>query len=239
MTFEEDTPHPKPLDDDCEDEDDIDDGRKIKKRRAHYEKGTVERANWFRRYLATPHHISDVNIPSHPKAIEFCRNFSIPYSIYESLLHMTINNGWYDQNRRNVTGKLCSDIRLLLMGVLHKMADNASKYVCQTNTNISADLHRFFSLNWWKNMVSIRDNNIGMPQNVEDLLNISSDFDRRGLRGCCGSMDVGHRGWDTFPSEYTPLFKGKEGYPTVAFQVIVTHRKKCTTYQSWVSWCSK
>ena len=44
----------------------------------------------------------------------------------------------------------------------------------------------------------------------------------------CGSMDVANRGWDKCPSEFTPLFKGKDCFPTVPFQVIVTHtgRKK-------------
>ena len=35
-----------------------------------------------------------------------------------------------------------------------------------------------------------------------------------------------HRGWDKCPSEFTTLFKGKEGLPTMEIQVIVTHRKK-------------
>jgi hypothetical protein len=39
-------------------------------------------------------------------------------------------------------------------------------------------------------------------------------------------MDVVHRGWDQCPSELTPIFKEKEGYATIAFQVIVSHQKK-------------
>jgi hypothetical protein len=66
------------------------DGRTVKKRRAHYEKGTVEDANWYRRYLATPHHIADARNPSHPKGIEFRRNFSVPYQVYNTLLQLTL-----------------------------------------------------------------------------------------------------------------------------------------------------
>ena len=65
-----------------------------------------------------------------------------------------------------------------------------------------------------------------MPENEDDLETVATDFDKHGLPGCCGSMDVVHRGWDKCPSEFTPLFKGKECFPTVAFQVIVTHTKK-------------
>lgn len=198
----------------------------VKRRRTHYEKGTVEDSNWYRRYLATPHHIADVKNPRHPKGIEFRRNFSVPYQVYETLLQMTLENGWYDANRKNAIGVKCSDCRLLLLGVLHTLTDNASKYACQTNTNISAESHRRFNTQWWTNMVSIRSEYIGMPETENDLATVAADFDKNGLPGCCGSMDVVHRGWDKCPSEMTPLFKGKEGFPTVAFQVIVSHRKK-------------
>ena len=65
-----------------------------------------------------------------------------------------------------------------------------------------------------------------MPETQEELETISKDYAETGLPGCCGSMDVVHTGWDKCPSELTPLFKGKEGYPSLAFQVIVSHRRK-------------
>jgi len=166
-----------------------------KKRRAYYEKGTVEETNWYRRYLATPHRIADVKNPCHPKGIEFRRNFSVPHQIYVTLLHLTLDDGWYNPNRKDA-GDLCSDIRLLLLGALHTLSDNASKYACQTNTNVSADAHRRFNLNWWRSLVTIRDNYIGMPENEDDLETVATDFDKNGLPGCCGSMDVVYRGWD-------------------------------------------
>ena len=67
VTFEEAISHPKQLG--LQDNEKVD-GRFVKKRRAYYDKGTVEEANWYRRYLATPHHIADVKNPCHPKGIE-------------------------------------------------------------------------------------------------------------------------------------------------------------------------
>ena len=121
---------------------------------------------------------------------------------------------------------ICVLIRLLLLGVLHTLSDNASKYACQTNTNILADVHQRFNINWWRSLVSIRENYIGMSENEDELETVATDFDKNRLTGCCGSIDMVRWGWDKCPSEFTPLFKAKEGLPTVAFQVIVTHRKK-------------
>ena len=91
---------------------------------------------------------------------------------------MTLDNGWYDTNRKNATGDLCSGIRLLLLGALHKLSDNLSKYACQTNTNILADVHQRFNLNLWRSLVTIRDNYIGMPENEDDLETVATDFDK-------------------------------------------------------------
>lgn len=44
-----------------------------------------------------------------------------------------------------------------------------------------------------------------------------------GLPGCVSSMDGVHLAWDNCPARYTFLYKGKEGYPTVAFNVHCDH----------------
>jgi hypothetical protein len=199
---------------------------RTKRRRNHFKAGPLEEANWYLRYLSTPRCIENAKNPQHPRGIEFRRNFAVPFEIYEKLLDLTLAKGWYDPSRKSATGRPCSNIRLLLLGVLHVQADNASKYACQTNTNISVEVHCQFNLKWWRDMASIKDEFIKMPDNRTDAENIALDFDNNGLPGCCGSMDVVHRGWDQYPSELTPIFKGKEGYAAVAFQVIVSHRKK-------------
>ena len=47
-----------------------------------------------------------------------------------------------------------------------------------------------------------------------------------GLPGCIASMDGVHLAWDNCPSPYLPLYKGKEGYPTVAYNVTVDHARR-------------
>jgi hypothetical protein len=76
-----------------------------KRKRNYYKAGPVEEANWFIRYLATPRCIKKVKNPRHPRGIEFCRNFTVSYEIYEKLLDLTLAKGWYDPSRKSVTGR--------------------------------------------------------------------------------------------------------------------------------------
>ena len=113
------------------------------------------------------------------------------------------------------------------MGTLHSDTTNVSNVVNQSNSNISANVHQLLLLQWRKDMASNKEEFISMPLNEEELDRITSDFETLGIVGCCGSMDVVHRGWDSCPAEFQALFVGKEHYATVAFQVIVAcHRRQ-------------
>ena len=53
-----------------------------------------------------------------------------------------------------------------------------------------------------------------------------SDYCKLGLPGSVGSCDVTHIILDKCPSEVLNLCNGKEGKPSLAFQVVVSHRKQ-------------
>lgn len=55
---------------------------------------------------------------------------------------------------------------------------------------------------------------------------VMSDFERLGFTGAVGSTDVTHLAWGMCPYNQARSFTGKEGYPTVAYQVIVDHTKR-------------
>ncbi len=59
-----------------------------------------------------------------------------------------------------------------------------------------------------------------LPQNITKLQHVNRDYNAAGLPGCVGSMDVVHVKWLNCPTVDYDHLKGKEGYPTVAFQCI-------------------
>ena len=66
---------------------------------------------------------------------------------------------------------------------------------------------------------------IRMPTG-DELKSVLDVYQRLGFPGCVGSMDCTHVKWLCCPSEITNLCVGKEGYPTLSFQVVVDHARK-------------
>ena len=64
-----------------------------------------------------------------------------------------------------------------------------------------------------------------MPTNNEQFEFVVGEYSERGLPGCVGSLDVVHIGWDSCPHQYFNMYKGKEGFPSVAYEVICSSRK--------------
>lgn len=55
---------------------------------------------------------------------------------------------------------------------------------------------------------------------------VVNEYDRLCFTGAVGSTDVTHFAWGTCPYNQARFYTGKEGYPTVANQVIVDHTER-------------
>ena len=66
----------------------------------------------------------------------------------------------------------------------------------------------------------MRNKFITLPENIQELNNVTRYYKAEGLPGACGSMGVVHVKWSNCPSGYSNHAKGKEGYPTLAFQCL-------------------
>jgi hypothetical protein len=69
-------------------------------------------------------------------------------------------------------------------------------------------------------MYSIRDEYIYYPRNMEELSAVMERYEEKDLPGCGGSIDVVHLKWSNCPAGDKNRSKGKEGYPTVALEVV-------------------
>jgi hypothetical protein len=61
---------------------------------------------------------------------------------------------------------------------------------------------------------------IRMPKNASELNPITKGYEESGLPGCCGSMDVVHVRWSQCPTGDLNRAKGKESFPTLAFECV-------------------
>jgi hypothetical protein len=60
----------------------------------------------------------------------------------------------------------------------------------------------------------------------DELKKVMDVYKILGFNGCFGSMDCTHVHWNKCPKSWQNFCIGKEGYPTLAFLVIVDHNKR-------------
>ena len=74
-------------------------------------------------------------------------------------------------------------------------------------------------------MTSIKDEFIHLPHDDDSYRFIVNEYAAMGLPGRIGSVDCVHVGWDKCPSELFKLYKGKETYPSISYEVVCTNCK--------------
>jgi len=74
--------------------------------------------------------------------------------------------------------------------------------------------------------MDMKDEYIYLPHNVAALKHTMNSYESVGLPGACGSIDVVHIKWSACPAGDHNRAKGKEGYPTVAFQCITDYNRR-------------
>ena len=118
-----------------------------------------------------------------------------------------------------------SSLELKVLGALYVLGTGASQYQVSVQTHLSEEVHRVFFLLWLSRMSSISTEYIYMPKTEEQFEFVVGEYSARGLPGCVGSVDCVHVGWDKCPSMYHNMYTGKEGFPSIAYEVICTSRK--------------
>jgi hypothetical protein len=67
---------------------------------------------------------------------------------------------------------------------------------------------------------------VRVPASEEEIEKDAADYAMAGLNGAIASSDACHIAWDRCNASLTTLAKGKEGFPTVVFQLVVNHRRR-------------
>ena len=94
------------------------------------------------------------------------------------------------------------------------------------NTHISASEHRLYFKMFVEMFSKYRDEYIHLPRNREQLQEVMERYRDVGLPGAMGSVDVVHCKWSKCPTGDFNRAKGKEGYPTLAFQCISNYDRR-------------
>jgi len=95
-----------------------------------------------------------------------------------------------------------------------------------TLTNICATEHSEFFKKFVQFLYDIRSDYIYLPRNQDELLPVMKRYEEVGLPGCMGSVDVVHVKWSNCPAGDFNRAKGKESYPSLAFECISDYDRR-------------
>lgn len=211
---------------------------KIRKKRekAQFEPKDRYKSSFYLKYIKPA---KDQNIPLEKSLRNpysrngklFRKRFRVPYSIFEFICLDIVEKGIYKSNydgkeRLCVFGRPPVDLEILVLGALRLLSSGVPFDLIEELTNVSYSTHfNFFKqfLKWGK---AASEDKIHLPRNQTELDHIVELYDRLGLPGCAGSVDCVHLWWDKCPAGLLSQCKGKEGYPSLAFEVICSHTKK-------------
>lgn len=171
----------------------------------------------------------------------FRRRFGLPYVTFHSINEQWCHHGEY-RGKRTADFRRQMDSRILLLGCFRILAKGSTFDAIEELTNVSVPhLHSFFVefIPWFYNHF-VHDQ-IKFPDTHEAVATVESQYARLGVPGCVGSVDCVHIGWDMCPAGVNADCNGKEGFPTLAFQVIASHSRKilAVTPSFFGSWNDK
>eukprot|EP00048_Salpingoeca_helianthica_P004626 m.79311 g.79311 ORF g.79311 m.79311 type:complete len:485 (+) comp13277_c0_seq2:185-1639(+) len=166
--------------------------------------------------------------PDTLEAQEFRRDFRVPFAIYLYLRDLLkANDAFSKDGKPDAMGRVSAPLELKLLSALNILGRGTVYRELVRSTGMSETVIRdFFSR--FIDFVSgpLYPTFVHMPQTKEEFLDMTAEFRQAGLPGCAGSMDCVHVLYDMAPAQHRHLYTGKEKHPTIAFNVIVNHRRE-------------
>jgi hypothetical protein len=156
---------------------------------------------------------------------DFRNNFRIPATFFDNIVQWYRDNGWASENtdaflRQPVplVCKLLASFEMLGRGV--PAAVPAQLIGC------SQEILREFYKEFLFNVATNLNSYIRFPQTPEEVRYCTETYAGENLPGCMGSIDCVHVPWPKAIASLRSWYVGKEGVPTIAFQVIVDHSRR-------------
>ena len=172
--------------------------------------------------------LSDPNV-NNPKTKEgklFRRRFRLPFPAYKLLLDICRSYNIFDMKYESMKPPIEAKI-LACLRILGR--DSCADDVNELSANLIGESTVNYVFKKFVHNISRRVFPLFVKEpSGEYLDSILQVYASLGLPGCVGSMDCTHIKWVLCPSDKKHHATGKEGFPTLAFQVVVDHNKRVT-----------
>lgn len=157
----------------------------------------------------------------------FRATFRLPLDKVERLADLMIEKKIIMPTRRMKTAIAVQvKAELHVLGALCVLGHGLPFQVISTYSNVSKEEHRLFFHKFIDYFFENHRNYIYLPRDADELRSVSGKYRAVGLPGAMGSKDVVHVKWSRAPAGDFNRCKGKESYPSIAFQCISNFERR-------------
>jgi Plant transposon protein len=173
--------------------------------------------------LLTEQH-EELSIATSRAAKRFRLDFRLPYPVFLQLVTAARQHKWLHCAETDASGRNCVPLELKLLSVLYLLGSGCAMRTIASLSGMSEPtvqrtLHKFC-----KNLCcDMYDEWVKPASTQEELSTVMRSYAAVGFPGAVGSSDVTHVPWDKTPSQKGRHYTGKEGFPTIAYEVTVDH----------------
>jgi hypothetical protein len=164
-----------------------------------------------------------VTNPNTKEGRMFRRRFRLPFPCFTLLLQICKDYNIFDMKydtKPILEAKILGCLRILGRG---SCADEVNELSANTLGESTMNyVFKKFIVNMTNRVYNLFIN----PPQGEYLREVQATYAALGLPGCCGSMDCTHVKWTLCPKGKKHHASGKDGFPTLVFQVVVDHNKR-------------
>ena len=157
---------------------------------------------------------------------KFRRRFRVPYAMFLSICEDIRNIGEY-KDGTDATGMPKVPLELFVLACLRYLGsgcpfDLLEELTCVDEETIRLFFHKHFCI-WGMHAA---EEVIGLPDDAASLEHVMGLYDLLGLPGCVGSIDCVHVVWDRCRAGLHNVCRGKEDYPSLAFEAVASHTRR-------------
>ena len=157
----------------------------------------------------------------------FRRMFRLPYTAFYDLHRTLVQDGVWDVGvAQGAVAFDLVDCRLLLLGSLAALGCSITwEHISDGNgCSITQNKDFFKTFIEWGHEKATQE--IRLPNDIDAIRDVTKEYERLLFPGCVGSMDGIHFRWDACPAGLRNECIGRGKKPTVAFQMVATHRRQ-------------
>jgi hypothetical protein len=156
---------------------------------------------------------------------DFRRFYRVPPEFFERF------HEWFKEHNRSkpadCTGRVGVGYKLKTLYCFYMLAHAISALAASGIVGCDEETMRVFFLFFIRTVtIHLAPLHIRLPSTREQLAAAVATYAEESLPGCFGSIDCTHIGWTRARAAVRSWFVGKEGVPTVSFQVITDHNTK-------------